>query len=85
MKEHILKCVRVPFEKKWEGKKPWEWRKNDRDFQEGDYLIEREYDPATDAYSGREILEKVTFLLHGGEFGIPEGYVIMTTEEITRR
>jgi len=82
MKRHDLKCVSGPFQAKWDKKKDWEFRKNDRDFQVGDELNEREYEPLTDTYSGREILEIVVWILHGGAFGVPSGYVIMSTKEI---
>lgn len=78
--KHELKCVLEPFQQKWDRNKNWEFRKNDRDFQKGDILWEREYDPSTNSYSGREIYEEVTWMIKGGVFGIPEGYVIMSTK-----
>jgi len=81
---HELKCVKEPFQAKWEGKKFWEFRKNDRDFKLDDVLKEREYDPITNEYSGREILERVVWILPGGSFGVPEDCVIMSTEEIMK-
>lgn len=81
--KHELKCVNPPFKIKWDGNKNWEFRKNDRDYKVGDMLIEKEYDLASDTYSGRAIEEQVTYILHGGEFGVPEGYCIMSTK-ITR-
>ncbi len=85
MKLHELKCVIVPFQAKWNGIKSWEFRKNDRDYRLGDLLLEREYYVINGEYSGREILEEVTWILLGGEFGVPEGYVIMSTKELSRR
>lgn len=81
---HELKCVTEPFQAKWDGKKSWEFRKNDRGFRVGDILREREYDLNTGMYSGREIFEKVTWILPGGLFGVPEDCVIMSTEEIEK-
>lgn len=81
---HELKCVSEPFQVKWEGNKNWEFRKNDRNYQKGDVLREREYDLASDSYSGREIFEEVTWILAGGSFGVPEGYVIMSTKEVAK-
>lgn len=78
-KIHKLKCVPEPFQKKWEGKKNWEFRNNDRDFQEGDILIEQEYNPDDNSFSGREIKEKVIYIIRQG-FGIPEGFCVMSTE-----
>lgn len=81
---HNLKCIKEPFQAKWDGNKNWEYRKNDRDYQVGDILNEQEYFPESDSYSGREIMEKVTWILFGGSFGVPEGYVIMSTIEQAR-
>lgn len=78
--QHELKCVPEPFQIKWEGKKEWEFRKNDRDYRVGDFLLEREYDPQTNTYSGREILEEVLWILEGGQFGVPQDYIIMSTK-----
>lgn len=82
MKTHELKCILEPFQQKWNGNKNWEYRKNDRDFKVGDILIEKEYDSVADSYSGREIVEKVTWVLPGGLFGVPIEYCIMSTEII---
>lgn len=82
---HELKCVLEPFQAKWDGKKYWEFRKNDRDFRVGDYLNEREYNPESKSYTGREILEEVVWILEGGSFGVPEDCVIMSTKEIERK
>ena len=81
---HELKCLVEPFQAKWDGDKNWEFRKNDRDYKIGDILKEREYDAEKNVYSSREILEEVTWILHGGTFGVPEGYVIMSTREIVK-
>ncbi|HWB62144.1 MAG TPA: DUF3850 domain-containing protein [Chitinophagales bacterium] len=84
---HELKCHPQPFNAKWENRKNWELRKNDRDYQEGDILIEKEYSPLCNNgegdYSGMEIHEKVIYILRHG-FGLPEGYVIMSTQQLKR-
>lgn len=82
--QHELKCVIEPFQAKWEKKKSWEFRKNDRDFRVGDYLLEREYDSTNNTYTGREILEEVIWILPGGSFGVPTDCVIMSTREESR-
>lgn len=60
--------------------KPWEFRKNDRDYQVGDTLHMRSWCPDAEAYDGREMCRRVVWMLPGGQFGIPEGYCIMTLE-----
>lgn len=82
--QHELKCVTEPFQAKWEGKKNWEFRKNDRGYKLGDTLLEREYNPLNDSYTGREILEQVIWILPGGSYGVPDDCVIMSTKEISR-
>lgn len=84
MAVHELKCVIAPFQAKWDKKKPWEFRKNDRDYQVGDMLLEKEYDHVNNSFTGRQILEEVIWILYGGEFGVPDDCAIMSTKEITR-
>lgn len=90
MTVHELKCWPEAFQAKVDGRKPWEFRKTDRDFQEGDTIVEREWAPSFDEsgnltggeYTGRTVEEVVTFILRGPGFGIPDGYCIMTTERV---
>lgn len=42
----------------------------------GDWLNLVEYDPKTKA-EGLSIDLEITYILHGGRFGLPEGYCIM--------
>jgi hypothetical protein len=83
--QHELKCVLAPFQIKWDGMKDWEFRKNDRDYRVGDTLLEREYNSDSNSYSGREIIEEVLWILPGGQFGVPDDYIIMSTKEISRK
>lgn len=57
-----------------EGNKPFEIRKNDRDFQVGDVLILKEWDNIK--YSGREIGAVVRYVLRDF-IGLQEGYVAL--------
>jgi len=75
---HHLKCVPSVFKEKRINNKPWEFRKNDRDFENGDMIIEREWSKES-GYTGEEIWETISLIVDGGQFGIPEGYVVMTT------
>ncbi len=74
---HELKIWRQYFEPILSGEKTFEYRKNDRDFKVGDFLLLREYFPKTDSYSGREVLVKVIYVLPVGE------YVIMSIAKQT--
>lgn len=70
---HYLKTDSSAFHDVATGKKTFEFRKNDRDFTTGDILILYEY-PAM----GLFIVCQVLHMLHGGKYGVPEGYVIMS-------
>lgn len=73
--EHELKTVQPYFERAWEGEKPFEFRENDRDFQRGDTIVLKEYDPKTGFYSGRIVRGEITYVLR--EFdGLEPGYCV---------
>lgn len=78
MVTHVVKCWPEPFAAVKSGAKPWELRVNDRDYRTGDMLIQREWSPAADAYTGEQTEHRIGWLLRGPAFGLPEGYVIMT-------
>jgi len=57
------------------GEKPFEFRKNDRDFQTGDLVNLREYDTKENMYSGDMVYGKITYVLR--EFpGLEPGYCV---------
>ncbi len=67
------------------GVKPFELRKNDRDFLAGHELLLREYDKVTKKYTGRILHRKITYVLQGLEaetFGLKEGFCIMGLEKV---
>lgn len=78
---HELKCWPQYYERIFTGEKKFELRKNDRDFQVGDWIQIREWDSATSNYTGNELTVRVTYLLHGPCFGLQEGWVIMGIEK----
>lgn len=75
---HELKTWPAEFQAIAEGRKTFDLRKNDRDYQTGDNLLLREFDPVTQTYSGRYVLANVTYILHGGSYGLPEDLCIMS-------
>lgn len=89
MKEHDLKCWPSVFAALLDGSKTFEFRRNDRDFAVGDVLRLREWDPAVhnaagslDTFAqnkayGRELRVRVTYIAHGGRWGIPENFCVM--------
>jgi hypothetical protein len=74
---HDLKTWPGPFADLKAGRKPFEFRFNDRDFREGDTLRLREWEPRFEAYTGDELTRDVGYILRGGQYGLPPGFVIM--------
>lgn len=82
---HELKCHPGPFAAVKSGAKPFEWRKDDRDYRVGDTLWLREFRPVTvweadegmeSTYTGQHVHRTVTYIIREG-FGIPPSYCIM--------
>lgn len=81
-KIHTLKIVQPFFDAVASGEKTVELRKDDRGYGEGDILVLREYDPAADTYSGKQVERRVTHIVRGGEW-LADGYCAMSIREIT--
>lgn len=79
MKTHELKAWPEYFEPMLNGRKPFDARKNDRDFHEGDKLLIREFIPEGEGeYTGRELVAIVTYVLEDSPlYGLMEGFVIL--------
>jgi len=78
IKVHTLEIWPDQFQAIYTSKKNFEWRKNDRDFKVGDVLCFRCWSPATHEYLQYPKIERrVTYILYGPDFDIPEGYCIM--------
>lgn len=75
---HDLKIYPEHFELMIRGIKTFEIRKDDRNFQIGDFLYLREWDYVTKEYTGRDSTRLVLYTLRGGQFGIEPGYVVMS-------
>lgn len=74
---HQLKLNEEFFGDVITGKKNFEVRKNDRNYKVGDYLKLLSYDPQKGLYTGGEAIRKITYILHGGQFGIEKGFVVI--------
>lgn len=75
---HILKTWPEPFQAILDGRKNYEIRKNDRDFKINDILYLTEFDPATDGFTGRGRLVRVTYMTNGGSWGLPKDLCVMS-------
>ena len=66
MSTHELKCWPEFFTPLLSGEKTAEIRYNgDRNYQVGDVLILREWEPNSGEYSGRECRRRVSHVMHG--------------------
>jgi ASC-1-like (ASCH) protein len=77
--KHRLKIWPEYFEAVLSGKKTFEIRKNDRDYQVSDLLLLQEYNPKTNEYTGRELLVEVTYIT---DFGQPDNQVVMSIAKV---
>lgn len=74
---HDLKCWPSYFDVILSGVKPFEIRSEaDRQFAVGDVLLLREWDPASDMYTGRTCGRRITYILRGFP-GIEPGYAVL--------
>lgn len=77
---HDLKTWPLEFNAVESGAKRFEFRKNDRGFTRGDCLVLKEWSPSAKGYSGHMLRCVVTYIVHGPEFGVPDGYCVMSIE-----
>jgi hypothetical protein len=93
MTTHELKTDPGVFQASWEGLKKFEIRFNDRDFRPGDILILKEtkysydemnvnFDSKPLGYTGREIEQEVDYVLHGGAYGLDEGWAVLSVTTV---
>jgi hypothetical protein len=82
MTTHELKTWPLYFRAVANGSKPFEVRKDDRGFAVGDVLWLREWDPATQEYTGDECRAEVTYVLRDYAPAIGEGYAVLGVEKI---
>lgn len=72
--KHKLKIQPEYFKEVYAGKKSFEIRKNDRNFQVGDMLMLQEYLPESNSYTGRVVERKVTYIT---DYAQVDDYVVM--------
>lgn len=73
---HHLKCWPEYFDAVYHNIKPFEVRRNDRNYQVGDILVLQEYDPDIDEYTGRETRQRATYILRNYE-SINSDYIVI--------
>jgi hypothetical protein len=85
VQQHILKTWLEEFKDIKSGRKTFDFRKNDRGFEVGDTVISAEYNQHSKKFTGEKHEARITFMIQGGKFGIPEGYCIMALKEINKK
>lgn len=79
--DHELKIWPDCFEAILFGGKNFELRRNDRDFKPRDSADLREWDPATQEYTGRAVRITIGYILYGsGTQGLADGWCIFAIE-----
>jgi hypothetical protein len=58
-----------------EGAKPFELRKDDREYKVGDFLHLRGYQDGR--YTSLETVKEITYIFRGGEYGLEKGFAIL--------
>jgi hypothetical protein len=81
---HELKTWPGAFQAVWEDRKLYDIRKADRPFSVGDALFLFEWDQVG-GYTGRIVIAHVTYLTHGGEWGIPRDLCVMGIRIIAKQ
>ena len=73
---HELKILPKWFKDVQENKKNFEIRKNDRNFEVGDYLILKEWDLRK--FTGRYVIRQIEYIYKGdGTYGLSEDYCVL--------
>ena len=73
---HYLKTETEYFQLQEKGEKTFEVRLNDRDFRKHDIVHLEEV--VNGQYTGRTLpFKEIVYILHGGQFGIEEGYCVL--------
>lgn len=75
---HILKTWPIFFQAIKRGTKTAEIRKNDRDFQVGDRIILKEWEPTTEKYTGEFVEVTITHILQDTSIGLQDGYCLLS-------
>ena len=79
---HELKTWPRFFNAVLNGSKPFEVRRNDRDFKTGDELHLYEWDKDWENYTGRRIKATVSFVLDETFPGLAQGFVVLGLQGI---
>lgn len=79
---HYLKCWPKYFAELRSGRKPFELRKNDREFEIGDRLVLEEWDEHTKEYTGAALTGRIDYMTDA-PFALRRGYVALGLGPLT--
>jgi len=79
--QHELKCHPIYFERIVSGQKKFEVRKNDRNFQVGDTLLLKEYDPEKGWPDHGAYDVHYSKIVYIETYAQQEGYVVLGIED----
>lgn len=84
MRAHKIKCWPKYFQAVKSERKPFEVRKADRDYKEGDFLCLVEFDPNADKLTGDYLYRRVTYILTSADAprGLVDGFIVMGLETV---
>lgn len=83
---HELKCVDPFYEDVAEGTKTFELRMNDREYNDGDQLLLKQYSQTTNSYSGFECkVDVIKVYKNMEQFGLPAHMCIMAIKLVTEK
>lgn len=83
MKTHELKTWPGPFSDVSSGRKTYEVRKEDRNYEVGDVLVLREWQPVGQFFTGRAVKMVVVHKTGGGAWGLPAGLCVLGVRVLT--
>lgn len=79
MKVHKLKILPEYYNAQVKGIKNFEIRKNDRNYQIGDWLLLKEYNPKIKKFTERKVMVEITYITN---YQQKDGYVVLGTKYI---
>tara|TARA_R110002167_G_scaffold362821_1_gene582399 strand:+ start:76 stop:312 length:237 start_codon:yes stop_codon:yes gene_type:complete len=77
--KHEIKILDTYASEHLKGIKPWELRKNDRNYKQNDTIEFTVVDYANTP-TGVKYLRKIKYLYEGGVYGLQDGFCIMTIQ-----
>jgi len=84
--EHKVKTWPPFFKDAVSGKRPFDLRVNDRDYNEGDTLLQEEFDPDLEEYTGMKHRQEIVCVTRAedmpGKWGLKDGWCILGLKEI---